>query len=208
MRRLEYTSEYNELERKYKADTSKHLQEIKEQREQKDELGYKVKELTEAKRSSELQIKALENELNASRQDIDSLMKVSADFREKLNILSEKEIEINSKNREYARMIQELNEDKDRFALNEKKSQKEIQKLVEEHREELQMKSDRCDKMLKAMKAGYEERLRRKGEEIRSLRIMNEELEEKIKVLEEQLKEVNGRMDQLYKLEAERKKFF
>lgn len=203
----EVNSEYNELEKKHESEMKRCMRELKEVREQRDDLGQRVAELMESKKLVESHNKALEIELAAARQDISTLMKVSDDFQEKFDILTDKEAEVNSKNREYTRMIQEINAEKDKYALNERKFQREMDKLMEEHRDELQMKSDRYEKMMKVTKNGYEERLQRKNDELHSLKMSNEELEEKARMLEDQLRDSNLRIEQLYKLEAERKTY-
>ena len=174
-------------------------------RERKDDLSQRVLELIESKKITESQNKALEIELAAARQDIATLMKVSDDFQEKFDILTDKEAEVNNKNREYTRMIHEINTEKDRYALNERKFQREIDKLMEEHKDELQMKTDRYEKMMKISKNGYEDKLKRKNDEIHTLKISNEELEERVRMLEDELRDSNMRIEQLYKLEADRK---
>eukprot|EP00826_Nyctotherus_ovalis_P042034 TRINITY_DN4287_c0_g4_i8.p2 TRINITY_DN4287_c0_g4~~TRINITY_DN4287_c0_g4_i8.p2 ORF type:complete len:243 (+),score=102.61 TRINITY_DN4287_c0_g4_i8:973-1701(+) len=203
----ETNSEYNELEKKYESEMKRCTRELKEVREQRDDLGQRVAELLESKKLVESHNKALEIELAAARQDISTLMKVSDDFQEKFDILTDKEAEVNSKNREYTRMIQEINAEKDKYSLNERKFQREMDKLMEEHKDELQMKSDRYEKMMKVTKSGYEERLQRKNDELHTLKMANEELEERTRMLEDQLRDSSMRIEQLYKLEAERKTY-
>ena len=186
----------------------KWARELKEMRDQRDEQMQKVAELIESKRMADGQIKAYEIELAAARQDITTLMKVSEDFQEKFDVLTEKEAEVNSKSWEYTKRIQELDAEKDKYSLHENKYKRELEKLADEHKDELQMKSDRYEKMLKATKNGYDDKLQRKNEEIHNLKITNEELEERVKLLDEQLRQSNMRLDQLYKLEVDRKTFF
>lgn len=158
-----------------------------------------MRELIEIKRDNEKQIKSLELELIGTKQHIASLMKISDDNQEKLNVFAEKEVDMNRKNYEYSKMIQELNEEKETYSVKERKFQREIQKLIDEHRDELSRKSDVCDKMLKASKKACEERLRKKNEEIYKLQSENEELNEKLNALEDQLKEANERLDKFFK---------
>ena len=124
-------------------------EEMKELTEERDDKSQRVAELEESKKIAEAHIRNLELELATARQDVTTLMKVSEDFQQKFDVLTDKEAEINDKNKEYIIKIQELNIERDRCALNEKKHLREIEKLNEDHRDELRTRTDRYEKMLK-----------------------------------------------------------
>lgn len=172
-----------------------------------EERTQKLAEIEEANRLANSHIKALELELNTARQDIATLMKVSEDFQQKFDMLTDKEAELNEKNKEYILKIQDLNLEKDRCSLGERKLQREIEKLTDEHREETRIQAERYEKMIKVTKKSFEDKITEKDEESYRLKTENEELHERCKILEEQLSEANKRMDQLYKIEADRRSF-
>ena len=51
----------------------------------------------------------------------------------------------------------------------------------------------------------YEEKIMTKEDELHSAKRENEELDDRVRLLEDQLREANSRLDQMYKLEIERR---
>ena len=142
-------SEYGESERKRGDDVKRLMEDIKELTEQREEKAQRVVELEESKKSAQNHIKNLEIELATAKQDVHNLMKVGEDFQQKFDVLADKEGEINEKNKEYMLKIQELNIERDKCSLAEKKLQREIEKLIDEHRDEMRTRCDRYEKMLR-----------------------------------------------------------
>ncbi len=146
---LFYKGEFTDTERKRTDEVKRLAEEIKELTDQNAEKAQKISELVESRKMAEGHIKGLEVELATARQDVATLMKVSDDFQQKFDLLTDKESELGEKHKEYNLKIQELNIEKDKCTLGERKLQRELDKLADEHREELRVRSERYEKMLK-----------------------------------------------------------
>jgi hypothetical protein len=125
------------------------MDDIKELSDLKEEQTQRLSELEESKRTDDRHIKALENDLATATQDVHMLTNVGEEFKQKFDVLNEKESELNEKNKEYMLKIQELNCERDKCSLAEKKLQRAIDKMLDEHREELRNRTDRYEKMLR-----------------------------------------------------------
>jgi chromosome segregation ATPase len=149
---LFYKGECEESERKRADEVKRLADEIKELCDQRDDKDQRLTELEENRKFSESHIKNLELELSTAKQDVMSLTKMCDEFKQQFDVLTDKEAELREKNREYAMKMQDYNLEKDKSAHIEKKLQREIEKLMDEHREEMRTRAERYEKMLKRYK--------------------------------------------------------